>query len=106
MNNYLNKKDTRRRTPNMFLNGSDGYPLRHWELYEKLGLDPKKHLPDEGAPKQEIGNVTVWVVPRVPNTNQDAKRTWAECPACGCSFTAGKLALHLKGCKQLDNYSL
>jgi len=94
------------RTPNKFLNNTHGRPMHHDELYTKLGLDPKKHLPDGGVGCQEVGNVTVWVVPKIPNVAQDAKRVHAECPCCGCDFTAGKLWMHLRGCKQLDNYSL
>ena len=69
--------------------------MRHRELYEALGLDPKKHLPDAGLPPTMVGNVQVWVMKRIPGTNQDAKRVWCNCPHCGRAVTAGKLPQHM-----------
>jgi len=73
--------------------------MDHLDLYAALGLDPKRHLPDEGKLPQYVGNVLVWVVPRVKGTNQDAKRVWCKCPQCGRELTAGKLFQHLKYCE-------
>jgi hypothetical protein len=69
----------------------------HWyDLYEALGLNPKKHLPAEGLSARQVGNVTVWVDPKIPGTNQDAKRVWCFCPVCQKKFTAGKLFQHMR----------
>jgi hypothetical protein len=70
------------------------YQMDHRELYEALGLDPKKHLPKEGLGPRYIGNVLVWVDPKIPGRNQDAKRVWCRCPNCGKVLTAGKLQQH------------
>jgi hypothetical protein len=70
--------------------------MNHAQLCQALGLNPRKHLPDEGLPPRVLGNVLVWVVPRVPGTSQDARRTWCECPHCRKQLTAGKLQQHLK----------
>lgn len=69
--------------------------LRHDELYAALGLNPNRHLPAEGLAPQMIGNVLVWVVPKIPGVSQDAKRVWCKCPVCDKPFTAGKLFQHL-----------
>jgi hypothetical protein len=71
-------------------------PMIHTQLYAALGLDPKKHLPKEGLPPQMVGNVSVWVDPKWPDVNQDAKRVWCLCPVCHNRYTAGKLQQHLK----------
>jgi len=69
----------------------------HWQdLYTALGLSTTKHLPAEGLPPQQIGNVTVWVDAKIPGVNQDAKRVWCKCPICDKTFTAGKLHQHIK----------
>ena len=70
--------------------------MRHYDLYEALGLNPKKHLPAEGLPMQHIGNMVVWVDPKIPGMNQDAKRVWCCCPHCHKIFTAGKFHQHMK----------
>jgi hypothetical protein len=72
------------------------YNMDHSDLYEALGLDPKKHLPKEGLAIQHIGNVRVWVDPKRPGVNQDAKRVWCQCPHCDRVLTAGKLHQHIK----------
>jgi hypothetical protein len=43
-----------------------------------------------------IGNVPVWVEPKIPGVAQDAKRVWCVCPHCRKSLTAGKLHQHMK----------
>jgi len=69
----------------------------HWpDLYEALGLNPKRHLPQEGLSPRMVGNVLVWVDAKVPGKNQDAKRVWCKCPVCEKTFTAGKLHQHIK----------
>lgn len=69
----------------------------HWqELYEALGLNPKHHLPDAGLDAQKVGNVWVWVIPKIPGVAQDAARVWCSCPSCGRTVTAGKLHQHRK----------
>ena len=70
--------------------------MRHDQLYAALGLNPKRHLPDAGLPPQLVGNVEVWVDAKIPGKNQDAKRVWCKCPACGKVLTAGKLQQHRK----------
>jgi hypothetical protein len=70
--------------------------MRHYELYEALGLNPKKHLPKTGVAPQYIGNVQVWVLPKMEGTNQDAKRVWCQCPHCHKVLTAGKFHQHMK----------
>ncbi len=72
------------------------WPMRWDQLYVALGLDPNKHLPVDGLGRQYVGNVLVWVVPKIPGRNQDAKRVWCECPDCGRVLTAGKLQQHRK----------
>jgi hypothetical protein len=67
-----------------------------YHLYAALGLNPKKHLPKEGLPKQQVGNVTVWVCPKDAKVSQDAARVWCTCPKCGKLLTAGKLHQHMK----------
>jgi hypothetical protein len=81
--------------PNLRYDDKPRYPMRHDEVYQALGLDPKKHLPDAGHSGGMVGNVFVWVLPKKPFA-QDAARTWCACPACGKPFTAGKLAQHMK----------
>lgn len=72
------------------------WAMRHDHVYAALGLDPKKHLPDEGLSPRMVGNTKVWVDARIPGTNQDAKRVWCECASCGKVLTAGKLQQHMK----------
>jgi hypothetical protein len=71
----------------------------HWpDLYEALGLDPKKHLPADGLAPQRIGNVMVWIDAKIPGKAQDGKRVWCLCPHCDKKkvLTAGKLHQHMK----------
>lgn len=70
------------------------WPMQHYQMYEALGLNPKRHLPDAGHAGTMIGNVYVWVVPKTVR-RQDAKRMWCACPCCGRTLTAGKLAQHI-----------
>src|SRR4051812_24727306 len=72
------------------------YPLDHQDLYRFLGLNPNKHLPKDGLSERKIGNVLVWVVPKIEGKRQDAARTLCGCPTCNKIFTAGKLAQHMK----------
>lgn len=85
------------------------YPrhMHHTQVYQALGLDPKKHLPEEGLPPQVINGVTVWVEPKKPTiyreylgrqiaTRNQPHRVKALCPTCGKTFTAGKLFMHQK----------
>lgn len=71
-------------------------PMGHRELYQALGLDPKRHLPKEGVAARTIGNVTVSVDPKIEGKAQDAARVWCSCPRCGKYLTAGKLHQHMK----------
>jgi hypothetical protein len=70
--------------------------MNHRDIYEALGLSPTKHLPTEGLQSRKIGNVLVWVTPRIPGMNQDAKRVWCICPHCDKMLTAGKFNQHMK----------
>ena len=72
--------------------------MHHYDLYEALGLNPKRHLPAEGLPPQQIGNVMVWVDAKIPGVAQDAKRVWCLCPHCDKKkvLTAGKFHQHMK----------
>ena len=72
--------------------------MDHVDLYTALGLNPKRHLPAEGLAPRLIGNVMVWVLPRILGTNQDAKRVWCLCPHCKTKkvLTAGKFHQHMK----------
>jgi len=70
--------------------------MQHDELYTALGLNPKKHLPAEGLGPRYVGNTLVWVDPKIPGKNQDAKRCWCKCPVCDKTLTAGKLHQHMK----------
>ena len=74
--------------------------MHHSDLYAALGLDPKRKLPDAGLPPRMVGNVWVWVVPKIPGTNQDAKRVWCSCPYCERKLTAGKLHQHVPYCEK------
>jgi len=69
----------------------------HWqEMYAALGLNPKRHLPDAGLGPRYVGNVRVWVDPKIPGVAQDAARVWCRCPHCGRHLTAGKYHQHRK----------
>jgi hypothetical protein len=72
------------------------WAMRWDQLYMALGLDPKRHLPAEGLGPQFVGNVLVWVDPKIPGRNQDAKRVWCRCPDCERVLTAWKLQQHRK----------
>lgn len=69
--------------------------MGHEDIYKALGIEGNR-LPDAGHPGQLIGNVFVWVKPKIPGKAQDAARTWCRCPDCGKELTAGKLHQHLK----------
>lgn len=73
----------------------NGRPLRHGQIYEALGLNPKAHLPKDGVVYRYIGNVCVWVTAKTDKA-QDAARTRCLCPVCFREFTAGKLHQHMK----------
>jgi hypothetical protein len=78
------------------------WPMRHKELYEALGLDPKRHLPDAGLPERMVGNVRCWVVPKIPGKSQDAARVKCICPHCNKWLTAGKFHQHFKMMHKAD----
>jgi len=91
--------------------------MRSDELYEALGLDPKKHLPDEGHPGKEIQGYLVYILskPTIRAMNQmrrerreeakakgktgrsiaqAQKRTYAICPLCKGHYEFGHLSQH------------
>lgn len=70
--------------------------MDHVDLYEALGLNPKRHLPDEGLGPRMVANVLVWVDPKIQGKAQDAKRVWCRCPHCNRVLTAGKFHQHRK----------
>lgn len=70
--------------------------MDHRDLYEALGLNPNRHLPKEGLGPRHVGNVLIWVDPKVEGKSQDAKRVWCRCPHCDRVLTAGKLHQHMK----------
>lgn len=74
------------------------YPERRahvWSFYPMLGLDPKRHLPDEGLPPQTIQGKQVWVTSRA-DTPRGQHRVMTACPTCGKVVQAGKLFQHGK----------
>lgn len=87
-----------------------GYPMRSDEMYEALGLDPRKHLPDEGVPPTQVQGITVYVLGKdqpSPSRRQKGrtprqkrgwmiKRTFAVCPTCDRHVEAGHLHQHLR----------
>ena len=88
------------------LTNDRGYPARWDELYTALGLDPNKHLPDEGVRAKMLSNVVVFVWPkqfaaseakRSANVFKHRLRCW--CPKCSKELSAGRLHQHLKTCK-------
>lgn len=79
--------------------------MRCDELYAALGLDPKKHLPDEGVPLTLINGVPVYILSKdmllllqetwreSGRRRQPMKRTFAIC-TCGRAVEAGHLHQH------------
>lgn len=74
------------------------------QLYRALGLDPNKHLPDEGVPETIISGVKVYVMSK-SSLREDTpfrkgrrrmKRTFAICPICSKHVEAGHLHQHRK----------
>jgi hypothetical protein len=72
------------------------WPMRHKELYEALGLNPNRHLPEAGLSDRMVGNVRCWVIPKIQGKSQDAARVKCQCPHCGKILTAGKFHQHFK----------
>jgi len=68
--------------------------MDHEDVYAELGIG--KRLPDAGHPGKMIGNVFVWVVPKIPGVAQDGSRTRCRCPDCGKEVTTGCLQQHRK----------
>src|SRR5271170_3339561 len=84
------------------------------ELYIRIGLDPKKHLPDEGVSPINIDGVVVYTLSKRllrlrKQVAQDKaasegrklrrrpmKRTFAICPVCSRHIEAGHLFQHRK----------
>lgn len=64
-------------------------------MYELLGHDPDKHLPDEGLPGRMIQGKWVWVRSRA-DTPRGQHRVLTECPTCLQIVQAGKLFMHGK----------
>ena len=89
--------------------GEHEHNMRHDDIYRALGLDPKKHLPDEGI-EGVINGVQVYVLPkndprrirywksRYPAghvlSGLRGKRTFAIC-TCGRHVEAGHLHQHV-----------
>ena len=69
--------------------------LNHREIYAALGITSHK-LPDAGHAGAMVGNVFVWVLPKIAGVAQDAARTCCTCPVCARKLTAGKLQQHIK----------
>lgn len=92
----------------MNLRNENGYQMQHSELYRRLGLDPKKHLPSEGVAATNIDGITVYVLPKgatSPITRErkyrgHTKRTFAICPSCDRHVEAGHFHQHLKTHKE------
>lgn len=74
----------------------NGRPMRHEAIYAALGLNPKRHLPEEGLYSRHIGNVVVWVTPKEKKVRQDGARTRCFCPFCFREMPTGKLHQHMK----------
>lgn len=95
------------------LRNERGWKAQHDEMYEALGLDPRKHLPKEGLPARMIGNIKVWVAPAKPPVylneyavcwnnfsrrrrarKSSAHRVMCKCH-CGWIGSAGRLHQHI-----------
>lgn len=63
------------------------------DIREALGLDPNKHLPKEGMGPVMIGNVEVFIVPKV--SSRRIHRVMCICPVCKNTMSAGRLAQHM-----------
>lgn len=93
----------------------NGRPMHSHQLYRRLGLDPKRHLPDEGVPTTLVDGVGVYVLAKgepSPSRRQRGhvigekwpdrpmrrmmKRTFAICPTCGKHVEAGHLFQHTR----------
>lgn len=71
-----------------------------YDLYTKLGLNPNRHLPDEGLPLQEINGVQVYIKPKHEMVaNRRKHRVMAICPGCSKHVPAGRLFQHICGSK-------
>jgi len=79
--------------------------MHHDDLYRALGLDPKKHLPDEGVFDTDIAGTIVYVIPKEAlylanlgrvRKRRFMKRTFAICSDCGKRVEAGHLHQHRK----------
>jgi hypothetical protein len=87
------------------LTNDRGWPC-HWrQLYEALGVEGT-HLPAEGLPTRQIGNVWVWVEAKemahkeaVMDNMAFVHRVRCRCPKCFKQLSAGRLHQHLKACK-------
>ncbi len=78
----------------------DGRPMHHYDIRTALGLNPKLHLPKDGARAMYIDNVAVYVMSKnLARIRGVTKRTRAICPRCKGNFAAGNLVQHLKFCK-------
>jgi hypothetical protein len=71
------------------------WPAHASTMYEMLGHNPKRHLPDEGLPGRMIQGKWVWVRSRA-DTPRGQHRVMTECPICLRVCQAGKLFQHAK----------
>lgn len=81
-----------------------GLPLRAPEMYELLGLDPKKHLPDDGIMPQTIQGYRIYVLSKsglkIINSVRGrrgpraTKRVYVVCNSCGRPVEFGHLHQH------------
>lgn len=74
--------------------GSHGGPMTNSELKAALGVDPKRHWPDQGIPPQQVQGFTVQVHPKA---SRISRRAVVQCSKCQRWLCAGHIGQHVKG---------
>lgn len=80
------------------LKNSYGGPMHNEDLKKALGVDPKKHWPDEGVPVTQVQGYNVLVLAK----GDASRRALVMCPKCYNWYCAGHIGQHMEGrkCKE------
>lgn len=84
----------RRLSNKAVLKGAYGYPMTNGELKAALGVDPKKHWPDEGVPVTLVQGHLVKVLPKAPRIS---RRAVVQCQRCKTWRCVGHIGQHMQG---------
>lgn len=90
----MTRKRGKRLSNSTVIDGGHGRPATNSDIKRLLGVDPKRHWPDQGVPVTMVQGYAVKVHPKAARIS---RRAVVECKKCRRWLCAGHIGQHVNG---------